>query len=55
MLIFELSGDFIIIVVDLGGDRPMVRSTNLLPVKSLSVLFLCRSAAFPVVFMTTFL
>ena len=39
MLIFELSGDFIIIVVDLGGDKPIVLSTNLLAVKSLSVLF----------------
>ena len=39
MLIFELSGDFIIIVVDLGGDKPMVLSMSRLAVKSLSVLF----------------
>ena len=36
MLILELSGDCIIIVVDLAGDKPIVRSTNLLAVKSLS-------------------
>jgi len=38
MLIFELSGDYSIMVVDLGGEIPMVRSTNLLAVKSLSLL-----------------